>query len=73
VRICVDLQVFNSNVLCEVHPIPKVEETLPQLAEAMVFSKLDSNNKFWQIPLKYHSLRTSNFLPCLLHQLADTP
>ena len=35
----------------EVHPIPKVDETLAQLAGACLLSKLDVNSGFWKIPL----------------------
>lgn len=41
VRICVDLKKLNENVMREVHPLPKVDETLAQLSGARVFSKLD--------------------------------
>ena len=51
VRICVDLKALNDSLLREVHPIPKVDEKLAQLAGAKVFSKLDANSGFWQIPL----------------------
>ena len=50
VRICVDLKPLNSSVLRVVHPLPAVDETLAQLAGAAVFSKLDANSGFWQIP-----------------------
>ena len=51
VRICVDLKPLNESVLCEPHPIPKVDETLAQASGAKIFSKLDVNSGFWQIPL----------------------
>ena len=41
VRICVDYRVLNESVLCELHPLPTVDETLAQMAGAAVFSKLD--------------------------------
>ena len=50
VRICVDLKPLNKRVLREVHPLPKVDETLAQLSGAKIFSKLDANSGFWQIP-----------------------
>ena len=62
VRICVDLKPLNESVLQEVHPIPKVDETLAQLAGAAVFSKLDANSGFWQIPLAEESRPLSTFL-----------
>jgi hypothetical protein len=49
--ICVDLKPLNESVLREVHPLPKVDETRAQLTGARVFSKLDANSGFWQIPL----------------------
>ena len=49
--VCVDLKPLNANVLREVHPLPAVDETLAQLTIAAIFSKLDANSGFWQIPL----------------------
>jgi len=51
IRICVDLKKLNESVLREVHPMPKVDETLALLAGATIFSKLDANSGFRQIPL----------------------
>ncbi len=64
-RIFVDLKPLNVNVRREAHPIPKVEETLAQLAGAKIFSKIDANSGFWQIPLAENqndSLRLSHYL-----------
>ena len=46
-----DLKPLNESVLREVHPLPKVDETLEQLSGAKIFSKLDVNSGLWQIPL----------------------
>lgn len=62
VRICVDFQPLNDNVLREVHPIPKVDETLAQMTGATVFSKLDANCGFWQIPLDEQSRSLTTFI-----------
>lgn len=51
IRICVDLKPLNNNVMRETYPLPKVDETLAQLTGAKMFSKLDANTGFWQIPL----------------------
>jgi hypothetical protein len=40
VRIRVDLCPLNESVLREVHLLPKVDETIAQMAGAAVFSKL---------------------------------
>ena len=62
VRICVDLKPLNQSILREVHPIPKVDDTLAQLSSATVFSKLDANSGFWQIPLAPESRPLTTFL-----------
>jgi len=65
VRICVDMKPLNESVLREVHPMPKVDTTLAQLTGATdLFSKLDANSDFWQIPLAKDSrLLTTIFTP----------
>ena len=62
VRICMDLKPLNESVLRTVHPIPKVEETLALLSGASVFSKLDANSGFWQIPLAPESRSLTTFI-----------
>ena len=62
VRICVDFRPLNECVLREIHPLPKVEETLAQLSGATVFSKVDANCSFWQIPLAKHSKHYTTFI-----------
>ena len=61
-RICVDLKPLNTNVMREAHPIPKVEEILAKLAGAKIFSKLDANSGFWQIPLAKESRPLTTFI-----------
>ena len=51
IRICVDLRPLNESVLREVHPLPKVDDILAQLQGSRIFSKLDANSGFWQIPV----------------------
>ena len=62
VRICVDLKPLNESLLREVHPIPTVDEALAQLTGAMIFSKLDANSGFWQIPLSPGSRPLTTFI-----------
>ncbi|XP_036066869.1 uncharacterized protein LOC112139698 isoform X2 [Oryzias melastigma] len=51
VRICVDFTKMNQAVCREKYILPSVEHTLGMLAGATVFSKLDANMGFWQVPL----------------------
>ena len=62
VRLCVDRKPLNENILCEVHPIPRVDEALAQLAGATVFTKLDANSSFWQILLSPESRPLTTFI-----------
>ena len=62
VRICVDFCALNESVLKEVHPLPTVDETLAHLNGATVFSKLDANSVFWQIPLSDNSKHLTTFI-----------
>ena len=66
IRICVDLKHLNENVLREVHPLPKVDDTLAQLTGATIFSKLDANSGFWQIPLSHNSRLLTTFITHLV-------
>ena len=62
VRICVDLTRLNESVRRERHPLPAVDQTLAQLAGARIFSKLDANSGFWQIPLAAASALLTTFI-----------
>ena len=50
IRLCVDLSQLNESVMREQHVLPSLDQVLAQLAGAHVFSKLDCNNAFLQIP-----------------------
>ena len=65
VRICVDLQRLNKSVLCKTYPVPKMDDTLAQLIGAKIFTKLDANSGFWQVPLSH----LHYYSPHSLHQL----
>ena len=62
VRICVDLQKLNKAVKRERHMLPSVDHTLGQLANAKVFTKLDANSGFHQIPLAKSSQMLTTFI-----------
>ena len=59
VGISVDL---NESVLRKVHPIPKMDDTLALMTVAKIFSKLDANSWFWQIPLAKQSKLLTTFV-----------
>ena len=51
IRICLDMRQANHAILREKHPVPTIEETLQEMLEAKVFSKLDLNMAFHQVEL----------------------
>ena len=62
VRICVDLKRLNQSVMREIYPLPKVDKTLTQLSGGTVFTCLDANSGFWQIPLSTDSQLLTTFI-----------
>ena len=61
-RICVDLKPLNQSEKHETYPLLRVEEVLAQLSGAKLFSKLDANSGFWQIPLAKSSKHLMTFI-----------
>lgn len=49
IRICVDMRRANLAVEREIHPLPTMDDFLPQLNEAKVFSKLDVKQAYHQV------------------------
>ena len=62
VRLCVDLTKLNDSVRREKHMLPSVEQILAQLSGAKVFSKIDTNSGFHQIPLAKESALLTTFI-----------
>ena len=60
-RICVDLTQLNEAVKREVYLMPSVDESPSKLGQGKVFSKLDANSGFWQIPLDEQSRPLTTF------------
>ena len=61
IRICTDMTKFNKAVKREVYPMATVESSLAKI-KGKIFSKLDANSGFWQIPLKESSQKLTTFL-----------
>lgn len=62
IRICVDLERLNENVKREKFILPTLDDILPKLAKSTVFSSLDAESGFWQIPLEENSARLTTFI-----------
>ena len=61
IRICVDLGKLNEAVKRERYILPTLEDVVPNLAGARVFSKLGASSDYWQIPLIPESSRLTTF------------
>ena len=63
-RICLDPQDLNRALKRPHYPMPKVQEILPHLPDAKVFSILDAKDGFWQVKLdEESSYRTTFWTP----------
>ncbi|XP_065195252.1 uncharacterized protein LOC135826576 [Sycon ciliatum] len=62
VGICADLKPLNEAVRRSHHQLPTVDETLGQIGDSTVFTKLDANSGFWQIPLDSPSQLLTTFI-----------
>ena len=50
-RFCVDYRRLNALIVRDTYPIPRIDECLDSLGEDKVFSTLDYNSAYWQIPV----------------------
>ncbi|KZR98080.1 Uncharacterized protein APZ42_006676, partial [Daphnia magna] len=50
-RFCVDYRRLNAISVKDVYPLPRIEETLSRLGNACVFSTIDLESGYWQVPL----------------------
>ena len=50
-RFCVDYRRLNALTVREKYPTPRMDECLDSLGEAKVFTTLDCNSGYWQIPV----------------------
>ena len=67
VRICVDLIPLNKAVQRETLPMGSVDESLAMLGVSRVFTKLNANSGFWQIPLDEDSKLLTTFVNTIGH------
>ena len=62
-RICLDLTKLNNCVKREYYQLPSVDETLAKIGnKGKIFSKLDANSGYWQMPLNERSQKLCTFI-----------
>lgn len=60
-RICIDPTNLNKAIKRQHYPTPQIEDVLPELKNAKVFSLLDAKDGFWQVELDDKSSRLTCF------------
>lgn len=60
-RICLDPRPLNKAIQREHFQLPTIEDITSRLTGAKVFSKLDANHGYWQIPLDKNSQHLTTF------------
>ncbi|GFR99333.1 Pol polyprotein [Elysia marginata] len=62
VRICVDLRKLNQAIQREKYIIPTFDNIIHELRGSTIFSKLDAQSGFWQIPLNPETSKLTTFI-----------
>lgn len=60
-RVCIDPRDLNKAINRSHYPLPTIEDILPDLSKAKVFSVLDAKNGFWHIELDEESSYLTTF------------
>ena len=61
-RFCVDWRKINKVTRKDVHPIPRIDDTLDRLSGSKYFSSLDLASGFWQVELEEESKEKTAFV-----------
>ena len=62
IRICLDPQALNRALKREVYPLPVIDDVLPELGNAKVFTKIDLQSGYWHCT---HDEDSSNMTICV--------
>ena len=60
-RLCVDYRWLNEQTKKDAHPLPKISEILPSLANAKYFTSLDLFARYDQVPIETNSVEKTVF------------
>lgn len=62
IRICVDMRLANKAIIREKHPLPTMDDMLPNLRNSKWYTKLDIRNAFHQVELSEQSRPITTFI-----------
>lgn len=51
-RFCVDYRRLNAMTVPDTYPLPRMDECIDSLGDAVIFTTLDCNSGYWQIPVQ---------------------
>ena len=60
-RVCLDPKPLNKALKRNHYPLPTIDDLLPELSRAQVFSVVDVKNGFWHVPLDDESSKLTTF------------
>ena len=62
IRICLDSQALNTSLKRDVYSVPVIDDVLPQLSNANVFTKVDLQSGYWHCALDEYSSNMTTFV-----------
>ena len=51
-RFCVDYRKLNEQTIADAYPLPRMDDCIDSLGDASIFTTLDCNSGYWQIPVR---------------------
>jgi hypothetical protein len=60
-RFCVDHRKLNAITVRDSYPLPRMDECIDSLGDAKIFSTLDCNSGYWQIPVRPEDREKTTF------------
>jgi transposase InsO family protein len=74
VRFCVDYRKLNALTVKDTYPLPRMDECLDSLGDAVLFTTLDCNSGYWQIPVTDEDKDKTAFVThCGVHRFTRMP
>ena len=61
-RFCVDYRRLNSVTVRDSYPLPRMDDCIDSLGEAAVFTTLDANSGYWQVPIREEDQELTSFV-----------
>jgi hypothetical protein len=60
-RFCVDYRKLNAITVRDSYPLPRMDECIDSLGDAKIFTTLDCNSGYWQIPVRPEDREKTTF------------